>query len=290
MVHRFGEICVNAICVYATSAPASPGLAWMAHRPAGRIHLHHKRKPSVNPHTGTRTATKPKDEPPTLDRTTFGHRLRSARKRFGWTLAQLAERSGVSITTISRAERGQLALGYENFTALGRALEMDMNAMFAGAGVKPAQLDGPVVTRAGKGVVYRGLSIAYEFLGTTAAGKQMSPIVGTVHARRIHGPEDFVRHAGEEFAYVLSGEIEVHFDNGEVLHMARGDSLYFDSRLGHAYISVSRQLARIVGMTIGESRHMQSAREGEARKAPVPAKPAARKTVKAKAPTSRKGA
>ncbi|MDR6523424.1 MULTISPECIES: helix-turn-helix domain-containing protein [Variovorax] len=225
----------------------------------------------MNPHTGTKTGTKPREEPPTLDRATFGNRLRSARKRFGWTLAQLAERSGVSITTISRAERGQLALGYENFTALGRALEMDMNAMFAGAGVKPAQLDGPVVTRSGKGVVYKGLSIAYEFLGTTAAGKQMSPIVGTVHARKIHGPEDFVRHGGEEFAYVLSGEIEVHFDNGEVVRMAKGDSLYFDSRLGHAYISVSRQLARIVGMTIGESGHMQSAREGEERPMPAPA-------------------
>lgn len=215
----------------------------------------------MNPHTGTKPGTRPREQPPTLDRTTFGHRLRTARKRFGWTLAELAERSGVSITTISRAERGQLALGYENFTALGGALDMDMNAMFAGAGVKPAQLDGPVVTRAGEGVVYRGLAIAYEFLGTTAAGKQMSPIVGTVHARHIHGPEDFVRHAGEEFAYVLSGEIDVHFDNGEVVRLARGDSLYFDSRLGHAYVSVSRQLARIVGMTIGESGHMQSARE-----------------------------
>ena len=239
-------------------------------RPGWQNCRHHKRKPSVNPHTGTKTGTKPREEPPTLDRATFGNRLRSARKRFGWTLAQLAERSGVSITTISRAERGQLALGYENFTALGRALEMDMNAMFAGAGVKPAQLDGPVVTRSGKGVVYKGLSIAYEFLGTTAAGKQMSPIVGTVHARKIHGPEDFVRHGGEEFAYVLSGEIEVHFDNGEVVRMAKGDSLYFDSRLGHAYISVSRQLARIVGMTIGESGHMQSAREGEGRAMPAP--------------------
>lgn len=241
------------------------------------------RKPRVNPHTGTKPGTKPKEEPPKLDRTTFGHRLRTARKRFGWTLAQLAERSGVSITTISRAERGQLALGYENFTALGRALEMDMNAMFAGAGVKPAQLEGPVVTRAGKGVVYRGLSIAYEFLGTTAAGKQMSPVVGTVHARRIHGPEDFVRHAGEEFAYVLSGEIEVHFENGEVVHLARGDSLYFDSRLGHAYVSVSRQLAKIVGMTSSESGQMRSARDGDARMAPMvktARKPAARKSAR----------
>ena len=54
----------------------------------------------------------------TLDRETFGKRLRSARKRFGWTLAETAERSGISITTISRAERGQLALSYEKFSAL----------------------------------------------------------------------------------------------------------------------------------------------------------------------------
>lgn len=202
-------------------------------------------------------------EPNTLDRETFGKRLRTARKELGWTLAQLAQLSGVSITTISRAERGQLALGYENFAALGHALQMDMNAMFAGAGVKPAQLDGPVVTRAGQGVVYRGLSFVYEFLGTNVAGKLMSPVVGTVHARRINGPEDFVRHAGEEFAYVLMGEIDVHFESGEVVHLARGDSLYFDSRIGHAYVSVSRQLAKIVGVTSTESSFMQSARAGE---------------------------
>jgi len=96
-----------------------------------------------------------------------------------------------------------------------------------------------------------------------------------VHARRINGPEDFVRHTGEEFAYVLSGEIDVYFDNGEVVRLARGDSLYFDSRLGHAYVSVSRQLAKIVGMTSGESGHMKSARE-------APAMKPARKTVVAK--------
>jgi transcriptional regulator with XRE-family HTH domain len=201
-----------------------------------------------------------------LDRETFGRRLRSARKGFGWTLQQLSELSGVSVPTISRAERGQLALGYENFAALGHALKMDMNAMFAGEGVKTAALEAPVVTRAGQGVVYRGLSFAYEFLGTNATGKLMSPVVGTVHARCIAGPEDFARHEGEEFAYVLSGTIEVHFDTGEVVRLERGDSLYFDSRIGHAYISISRQLARIVGVTSVESRFMRSAREGVPKK------------------------
>src|SRR5512140_3235828 len=184
----------------------------------------------------------------TLDRATFGKRLRSARKQFGWTLAHLAALSGVSITTISRAERGQLALSYEKFSALGRALQMDIGSMFAEAGAVAAPLAGPVVTRAGKGVVYRGLSFSYEFLGTSAAGKQMSPILGTVYARRIDGPEDFARHPGEEFVYVLTGMIDVHFENGRVVQLRRGDSLYFDSRIGHAYVTVSRQLAKVIGV------------------------------------------
>jgi transcriptional regulator with XRE-family HTH domain len=199
----------------------------------------------------------------TLDRVVFGKRLRTARKQFGWTLAQVAELSGVSVTTISRAERGQLALSYEKFSALGTALRMDLGAMFSEAGVKATVLDGPVLTRAGKGVVYRGLSFSYEFLGTTAVGKVMSPIVGTVHARQIAGPEDFVRHSGEDFVYVLSGTVEVHFDSGQVTHLARGDSLYFDSRIGHAYISTGKHLARVIGVTQGETEMMKLAREGD---------------------------
>lgn len=205
----------------------------------------------------------------TLDRVTFGKRLRAARKQFGWTLAQLAELSDVSITTISRAERGQLALSYEKFSALGRALRMDMGAMFSEAGATARPFKGPVVTRAGEGVVYRGLSFSYEFLGTTAAGKQMSPILGTVHARRIDGPEDFVRHPGEEFVYVLAGTIDVHFDTGEVVQLRKGDSLYFDSSVGHAYVSVSRQLARVIGVTSSESTMLQLARRGRAAASPA---------------------
>ena len=191
-----------------------------------------------------------------LDRETFGRRLRDARKALGWTLQHLSEQSGVSVPTISRAERGQLALGYENLAALGRALKMDMNAMFAREGAATTALHSPVVTRAGEGVVYQGASFAYEFLATTATGKRMSPVIGTVHARRISGPEAFARHEGEEFVYVLSGALEIHFDTGQVVALKKGDSVYYDSGIGHAYVSTSRQLARVVAVTsaVGEAR------------------------------------
>ena len=210
---------------------------------------------------------------PTVDRATLGRRLLAARKQLGWTLADLAGRSGVSITTISRAERGQLALGYENFSALARSLQMDFGAMFAEAGVAARPFAGPVLTRAGQGVVYRGLAFSYEFLGTTAVGKQMEPVLGTVHARSLTGPEDFARHPGEEFVYVLTGSIDVHFDTGQVVRLQKGDSLYFDSRIGHAYVSVSRQLAKVIGVITSESSMMKQARASEL---PAPASRARR--------------
>lgn len=196
-----------------------------------------------------------------LDRVTFGKRLRAARKGFGWTLQQVAKASSISITTISRAERGELALSYEKFSALARALQMDLAAMFSEAGATSKQFDGPVVTRAGRGVTYRGEALAYEFLTTQAVGKQMSPILATVHARKINGEEDFARHPGEEFMYILSGKVEVHFEDDRTVQLGKGDALYFDSRIGHAYISVSRQPARIIGACTIESSMMKFARE-----------------------------
>lgn len=210
-----------------------------------------------------KTASSPKHRNAShrLDRVTFGKRLRSARKQQGLTLAEVAERSHVSITTISRAERGQLALSYEKFSALGRALQIDMAAMFSQVDSKTSRLDRPVVTRAGEGAFYRGSAISYEFLGTNALGKQMSPILGTVHARSINGTDDYACHEGEEFVYILRGVVEVHFVDGQVVRLARGDSLYFDSRMGHAYISISRQLAKIIGACTSESKQAKFARE-----------------------------
>lgn len=216
--------------------------------------------------TGAQAAGAPTRATP--DRATFGKRLRTLRQQFGWTLAHLAQLSGVSITTISRAERGQLTLSYEKFSALGRALRMDFGSMFTEAGGPAQPFTGPVVTRAGRGAVYRGISFSYEVLGTTALAQQMSPIVGTVHARRIGGAGDFARHPGEEFVYVLAGSLDVHFEDGEVVQLRRGDSLYFDSRVGHAYVSASRQLAKVIGVVTSESTVMRQAR-GVERAAPA---------------------
>ncbi|MFM0741940.1 XRE family transcriptional regulator [Paraburkholderia xenovorans] len=197
--------------------------------------------------------------------TELGQRLRTARKRLGWTLMQLAEKCGVSITTISRAERGQLALGYENLAALGRALEIDLSTLFSRDPREVASMSGPIVTRSGGGVAYRGLSFTYEFLASGVADKPFEPLLGTIHARQFNGPQDYARHAGHEFIYVLSGEVDVYFEAMEKVRLRKGDTLYFDSRIGHAYVTASKQLAKVVGVVTDESNHMAFARQGHVR-------------------------
>ena len=206
----------------------------------------------------TAKLAKPRQQPDPL---ALGRRLKDARKQFGWTLVNLAERSGVSITTISRAERGQLALGYENFAALAAALQMDVGELFSESSPHLAKpVTGPVVTRAGEGVHYHGHAITYEFLASEATHKPINPTFGIVHARKINGPEDYAKHAGVEFTYVLSGAIEVHFEDGSHVRLNRGDSLYFESRIGHAYISVSKSPAQVVGVITAESNHIADAK------------------------------
>ena len=64
--------------------------------------------------------------------------------------------------------------------------------------------------------------------------------------------------------------LDIHFEDGRKLHLARGDSLYFDSRIGHAYVSTSRRLAVMIGVCTSESSLMKHAREREL----PPARPA----------------
>ena len=59
---------------------------------------------------------------------------------------------------------------------------------------------------------------------------------------------------------ILSGAVKVYFETGEVVKLSKGDSLYFDSRVGHAYVSTSRQLAKTVGATTSGSNLMRLAK------------------------------
>jgi transcriptional regulator with XRE-family HTH domain len=171
-----------------------------------------------------------------LDKAELGARLRGARVAQKLTLAELAEKSQVSVSSISKAERGLLALSYEKFAALAMALQLDLSTLFGSqpTGMAPGSA---VITRSEDVVEYHSERYLYGMLATQISAKKMTPMLGRIEARSVLRPGEFSRHAGEEFIFVLDGLLEMHFVDGRVATLGKHDSIYFDSGLGHLYVN-----------------------------------------------------
>ena len=85
----------------------------------------------------------------------------------------------------------------------------------------------------------------YESLAPAYAGRHLEPFVVDVY-RDSATELEVSRHPGEEFLFVLDGELQVTV-GGESYRLATGDSFYFDSVLPHSLTSVTPQ-ARIVAV------------------------------------------
>jgi quercetin dioxygenase-like cupin family protein len=55
------------------------------------------------------------------------------------------------------------------------------------------------------------------------------------------------RHDGEEFIYLLQGELEFHYGQ-EVMILRPGDSIYYDSSEVHGYVALGNGKAQAVAV------------------------------------------
>jgi transcriptional regulator with XRE-family HTH domain len=190
-----------------------------------------------------------------IDHVAVGARLREARKARELTLAQLSELSGIAVSTISKAERGDIALTYDKFAALAHALNVDFDTIFGRRKRKPTGPMKPSLTRAGKQMIYDTPNYEYGMIANDLTGKRMVPMRGRIHARTMDAFSDYIRHSGEEFLFLLRGELELRFENGTVFKLSPGDSLYFDSAVGHVYLSTGKEDAEVLVCCVDTDMH-----------------------------------
>lgn len=184
--------------------------------------------------------------PPQLDHKAVGARLRDVRKGRGLTLMQLSSLSGIAVSTISKAERGDIALTYDKFAALAHALQQDFDVLFGQRAPTATTPMAPSFTASGKQVIYDTPNYEYGMLANDLTGKRMVPMRAHVRSRKMEDFPDYIRHAGEEFVFLLSGGLELRFENGKSFTLRPGDSLYFDSAVGHVYLSVGEGDAEVL--------------------------------------------
>nr|WP_226846526.1 MULTISPECIES: XRE family transcriptional regulator [Achromobacter] len=181
--------------------------------------------------------------PPMID---LPHRLRTLRRQQTLSLEQLAQRTGLTKSYLSKLERGLSEPSISTVLRLAEAYGVGVSQLVGDDGAAQDEVVSVVRVADREALQRRGLGSEYHYesLAGRRKVKAMEPFV-------VHPPREFpdaaavFPHPGEEFLLVLKGAIEVHVGERQ-FRLETGDSVYFDSELPHRMRTVSRAMAEVL--------------------------------------------
>jgi DNA-binding transcriptional MerR regulator/mannose-6-phosphate isomerase-like protein (cupin superfamily) len=160
----------------------------------------------------------------------IGPRLRRLRTKRAVSLAEVAAAAGISIGFLSALERSQMSASVGTLRRLARYYRTNILDFF-----DTTELNTRLVRPAKRKVLEAGPGVRMELLAW--GNKVMEP-----HLFRIApdaGSGESYSHEGEEFLFVLRGELQIALD-GEEYRLKRGDSFYFESATPHRWKNPGR--------------------------------------------------
>lgn len=173
-----------------------------------------------------------KNELASLD---IGSQVRNLRNQRNLTLQELSELTGLSKPNLSQIENNIVTPPIATLLKISTALGVQIGIFFQ----KNKQDTNMVVVRKedrygiAKGPHISHIGYQYEPLAYPKTQKNMEPFI--VHMEQREAADIvFNNHKGEEFLFVLDGDLEFRYGE-ECVVLHEGDSLYFDSSIPHGY-------------------------------------------------------
>jgi transcriptional regulator with XRE-family HTH domain len=194
------------------------------------------------------------DDPPALD---LGHRLRAERLGQGMGLREMARRLGISASALSQIETGKAQPSVSKLFDIVNLLGVSVDGLLAGPDdgrqvlvgrgqegfFSLQRADGHQTLELESGVLWSRLTAGsfpgVEFLHVEYRPGACSSVDGT-----------FMRHAGQEFGYLLSGrlQVDVGFDSHQ---LGPGDSISFPATTPHRLRNDGPEPAHAVWCILG---------------------------------------
>lgn len=166
----------------------------------------------------------------------LGGRLRDLRLARGFTIAELAARSRVPASTISKIENGLLNPSLVNAINLATALEANLGFLVDRARTRSARY--AIVRRHQRGRNdFPEMALVLEDLNSGFVAGILESRIGTI-SPGAHSGLEAMTHAGEEVAHVLAGRLTYDID-GEIVVLDAGDTLHFRSDTPHRWMNNS---------------------------------------------------
>ena len=181
-----------------------------------------------------------------------GAKIKRLRETKNLSIEEIAERSGLAVEQINSIETDQNLPSLGPLIKIARALGVRL-----GTFMDDNDALGPIVTRAKDREADRSISFSndatdarkhmeYHPLAQQKAGRHMEPFVIDIN------PEDnpnfqLSAHEGEEFIYVMQGEIELVYGK-ETYRLNEGDTIYYDSIVKHHLHGAPGKSAKILAV------------------------------------------
>jgi len=206
----------------------------------------------------------------------IGDRLRRAREARGLGVRALSRLIGVSGSTVSQIELGNVMPSVATLYRLVSTLEISMDDLFSvppAAGTEDGGVPGPPPEQQGKDPVQRregrpslklASGVVWERL-SNVANPNVEFIWSTYDP---HGescpPDGLMRHGGTEFGYVQSGRLGVTI-GFRTYELDAGDSISFNSTEPHRLFALGDDSAEVLWVIVGrygDARELPPAPEG----------------------------
>jgi transcriptional regulator with XRE-family HTH domain len=163
----------------------------------------------------------------------IGREVRAFRHQSGMTIADLSNRTGLSIGMLSKIENGNTSPSLSTLQALAHAMSVPLTSFFR----RFEDVHHAVHTKAGEGVETerRGTRAGHQYnllghLGANTSGVVVEPYLITLTSDSDVFPT--FQHEGIEMLYMIEGEVDYRHGNN-VYPLKPGDSLFFDADAPH---------------------------------------------------------
>ncbi|MDP3035363.1 MAG: XRE family transcriptional regulator [Methanobacteriaceae archaeon] len=185
------------------------------------------------------------------DKNLIGAKIRQLRENREMTQQQLANASENSVELLEHIENGDVVPSLTPLIKIAKALDVRI-----GTFMDDVQQRGPVIVEQGQTekVIYfsgqkdqtKESALEFYSLASGKCDRHMEPFLIDVD---IHDDAEFKleSHEGEEFIYVIEGEIEIVYGS-EKYTVSKGDTIYYDSVVPHHLHAYGEKPAKILAV------------------------------------------
>lgn len=188
----------------------------------------------------------------------LAQRIREFRKKRGLTLEQLADRSQLTQSVLSKVENSRVTPSLAALGRISEALGVTLSELVAGIESNQGMV---VVRRDERPTVERdhpAPSFVYHSLAPTRHPKRIEPLM--VELPPGSQRDESLAHRNDEFILVMKGAVEIECE-GERCRLETGDSVYINGSKEHRVFNATGSTAEILCVLSGEEQFPTSTAE-----------------------------